>query len=150
MAADPPKPGEGPRPAPAPAIDRAPTPKPVQKEIVGHRATVSDTESVPFAKADSVTFVAGKLEGRQGVRVRTTQPRYGDASIHDSEIIGDQPTVFGTTVDRDGNVIDVQILQSSGSTNIDQDRKNAVWNWILEPKRDTNGHLICTWVINFG
>jgi hypothetical protein len=150
MAVDQTKPGIGPPPSPAVSASHLPTPKPMQKQIVGHRATVSDTESVPFAKADSVNFVAGKLEARQGVKVRTTEPRYGDASIHDYEIIGDQPTIFGTTVDRDGNVVDVQILQSSGSTNIDQDRKIAVWNWILEPKKDKDGHLIGTWVINFG
>jgi hypothetical protein len=150
MATDPTKPGIGPAPTPAASASHLPTPKAVQKQIVGHRATVSDTESVPFAKADSMNFVDGKLEARQGVKVRTTQPRYGDASIHDYEIIGDQPTIFGATVDRDGNVVDVQILQSSGSSNIDQDRKIAVWNWILEPKKDKDGHLIGTWVINFG
>jgi hypothetical protein len=127
------------------------TPKPVEKEIRGHRATVSDTESIAFAKADNVTFRAGRVEGRQGLKVKSTMPRFGLASEVDLENLGRLHLVLGVTVDADGTPQDVEVLESSGSVNVDLDCKNEVYNhWTLEPKKDKDGHPIdLTWVINF-
>jgi hypothetical protein len=127
------------------------TPKPVEKEIRGHRATVSDTESIAFAKSDSVTFRAGKMQGRQGLKVRSTMPRFGTASEIDLQDLGVLHLVLGVTVDADGTPQDVVVLQSSGSQNVDQDCKNEVYNhWSLEPKKDKDGHPVdFNWVINF-
>jgi len=127
------------------------TPKPVEKEIRGHRATLSDTESVAFARADNVTFRAGRVEGRQGLKVKSTMPRFGLASEIDLQDIGRLHLVLGVTVDADGTPQDVVILESSGSKNVDLDCKNEVYNrWSLEPRKDKDGHVIDnTWVINF-
>jgi hypothetical protein len=164
--ATPPQPGVGPQPMstasaaqpsgtknPQPNLPKAQTdtPKPVEKEIRGHRATVSDTESVAFAKSDSVTFRAGKMEGRQGLKVKSTMPRFGTASEIDLQDLGQLRLVLGVTVDADGTPQDVVVLQSSGSQNVDQDCKNEVYNhWSLEPKKDKDGHPVdFNWVINF-
>jgi outer membrane biosynthesis protein TonB len=127
------------------------TPKPVEQEVPGHRATLSDTESIAFAKADNVTFRAGQVEGRQGLKVKSTMPRFGTASRIDLQDLGGLHLVLGVTVDADGTPQDVVVIQSSGSTNVDQDCKNEVYNhWTLEPKKDKDGHPIdLTWVINF-
>jgi TonB family protein len=121
-------------------VAQLPTPKPVQKEIRGHRATQSDTESIALAKTNSLTFKAGKVEGRKGLKVQSTMPRFGLASEVDIEQLGGVHTVLEARVDADGNVLDVQIVQTSGSNNIDEDCKRAVYNWIMEPAKDKDGH----------
>jgi hypothetical protein len=138
-------------PQPKLATAQTATPKPVEQEVAGHRATLSDTESVAFAKADNVTFHAGRVDGRQGLKVKSTMPRFGTASRIDLQDLGGLHLVLGVTVDADGTPQDVIVIQSSGSTNVDQDCKNEVYNhWTLEPKKDKDGHPIdLTWVINF-
>jgi len=90
------------------------------------------------------------MVGRKGLHVETKNPSYGDASYNDAEIIGDVPTLFAVPVDADGKVRDVQIVQSSGSQHIDQDRKNAIWQWTLEPAKDKDGHVIDNiWMVAF-
>lgn len=116
-------------------------PKSDLKEVRGKKLETSDTESVAFAKAPSLMFVAGHLEGRKGLRVQTKEPRYHDSSEVDMESLGYPRTLLGVKVDADGNVLDVTVLESSGSTNIDLDRKRAVWDWILEPEKDKDGHV---------
>jgi TonB family protein len=129
---------------------QAPTPKPEQREVRGHRATLSDTESIALAKINSGIFKAGRLVGRKGLKVKTTLPRFGDASYADIQMLGGVRTVVQARVDADGNVQDVQVVQTSGSQNVDQDCKTAVWNWTLEPEKDKTGRPVdYTWTIAF-
>jgi hypothetical protein len=131
-------------------LSESPTIKSVLKEIRGHQATVSDTESVAMSTTNGGIFKAGRMEGRKGLHVETKNPNYGDASYHDAQIVGDSPTLFAVPVAADGTVQDVQLLQSSGSENIDQDRKNALWKWKLEPAKDKEGHIIDNiWIVAF-
>jgi TonB family protein len=131
-------------------LAQLPTPNPTQKEIRGHRATASDTESIAFAGANSAVFRAGRLEGRKGLRVKTTQVRFHDSSEADIQLLGGIRTVVSARVDADGNVLDVQIVESSGSENVDEDCKLAVWNWTLEPQKDKDGHPTdLNWTIAF-
>jgi hypothetical protein len=133
-------------PVPNVPLAQSPTPKPIQKEIRGHRATASDTESVAFASTDNNNFVSGRLDARRGVKVKWSEPRYGLASEHDYGVVGDAPTTFMVPIDADGNPEDVIVQQSSGSDNIDRDRKNAVWNSVFAAK-DKDGHPITQWVV---
>ena len=131
-------------------LAQLPTPKPVEKEVRGHRATASDTESIAFASTNSSVFRAGHLEGRKGLKVKTTLPRFGLASEVDIQSLGGIRTVISARVDADGQVQDVVVVESSGSENVDQDCKAAVWNWILEPEKDKDGHPTdLNWVIAF-
>jgi TonB family protein len=131
-------------------LAQLPTPKPTQKEIRGHKATASDTESIAFASSNSTVFRAGRLEGRKGLKVKTTLPRFGLASEVDIQSLGGIRTVISARVDADGQVQDVQVVESSGSENIDQDCKTAVWNWTLEPEKDKDGHPTdLNWLIAF-
>ncbi len=111
---------------------------------------LSDTESMAFARNDNLTFHAGKVEGRKGLRVRTTVPRLGYASEIDLETMNRLHLVLGVTVDNQGNPQDVEVLESSGSVNVDQDYKNEVYNhWNLEPKKDKDGNPTdLNWVVS--
>jgi hypothetical protein len=111
------------------------------KELAGKKTEISDTESMALAKAPALTYEAGQLLGRKGLKVQTKQPRYGYASEVDMESLGYPRTLLGVKVDADGNVLDVKVLESSGSTNIDRDREIAVWHWVLEPARDKDGNI---------
>jgi hypothetical protein len=141
----------------APAPSGTPTPvvatangrqNEVPQAIKGHRAVSGDTESVAFAKANSLVIHDGKVEGRQGLKVSTKIPIFGDASRHDAEIMENFHLVLGAQVDADGNVSDVIILHSSGSPNIDLDYQNCIFNWTFEPPKDKAGHpMAAQWAI---
>ncbi len=129
---------------PTPPTPPAPTPK----EIRGHTAVSSDTDSTPFANANSAHFHDGKLEGRKGRKVKTTRIQYGLAAIADYPGLTDPTVVLGVTVDASGNVRDVIVLHTSGSDNIDQPAIRAVYNWWFEPGKDKDGHpLPDQWVV---
>jgi TonB family protein len=150
-----------PPPVETPALPTPPTPPapptplmpPVQptnppQKIDGHSSLPSDTDSPPFAKANSVRFHNGQLLGRQGRKVKTTRIQFGLAAMSDFMSLPNPTVVLGVTVDAGGNVKNVEILQSSGSSNIDQPCKVAVYNWWFEPEKDKNGHpLPDLWVV---
>jgi hypothetical protein len=131
-------------------LSESPTIKSVLKEIRGHEATVSDTESLAYSSTNGGIFRAGSMKSRNGLKVKMKLAIYGEASVHDAGIVGDAVTLIGVKVDADGNPLDVQILQSSGSENIDQDRKNAIWMSILSPQKDKDGRVIDDiWVVAY-
>jgi hypothetical protein len=120
----------------------------VAKALRGRRAISSDADSVAFANANSDTFRDGRIEGRQGLRVSPKRVVFGDASSNDAEVMGGFRLVIGAWVDADGNVTDDVILQSSGSSNIDQDYKTSIYGWTFEPPKDKAGHPMATqWAI---
>jgi hypothetical protein len=128
-----------------------PKTKSERKQVVGHKAEASDTESIAFAENHPAMFRAGRLEGRQGLKVKTTIPQLGFASRADARALPDVVAVLRAKVDVDGVVQDVEILQSSGSANIDEDIKLAILNeWNLEPRKDKDGNPDSLyWVIRF-
>ena len=138
-------------PLPNVPIAKAVISKSQTKQIRGHKAQLSDSESIAFSNAHPGIFRDGKLEGRKGLKVKTTIPRLGYASQLDVESLGRLVAVLGVTVDVDGSVLDVEILKSSGSPNIDEDLKLAVLNdWTLESEKDKDGRpLSLYWTIRF-
>jgi protein TonB len=157
--------------AAAPAVGKAPTPAQAEfgvgqpaiaapstggkqpsgaaVEIKGHSSPSSDTDSFAMvAQSNNVRFHDGKMEARQGRKVKTTRPNYGLAAMTDAQSMPDVTVVLGVTVDAAGNVSDVTILHSSGSENIDLPTKAAVYNWWFEPKKDKDGRgLPDLWVV---
>ena len=117
---------------------RPPTP-PVMKPHGSQPGRSSDTDSMPFAHANSVTFKDGQMMGRQGRRVRTTHIDFGLAGPIVASSLADPRVVLGVTVDSAGNVQNVTLLRSSGSDNIDQPAENEVYNWWFEPLKDATG-----------
>jgi len=125
-------------PKPAPAADLPPLP-PGESIVKKRDAASSDTESVPFSKAHSVTFRNGKLAGREGRKVKTTPIRLGLAGETDAMARGGANVQLGVRVEATGFVKSVEILHSSGSDNIDLPCQRAVYNWWFEPKKDADG-----------
>ena len=131
-APPPPKPTA--KPAAAEPATQQPTKKP---EAQPGRS--SDTDSMAFSKASNVTFKDGKVQGRQGRRVRTTHIAFGLAAEGDAASLADPRVVLGVTVDNTGSVQNVIVLRSSGSDNIDSPAQTAVYNWWFEPLKDAAG-----------
>jgi hypothetical protein len=124
------------------------TPPPPSKEVRGRQATASDTESVPFAKDATVTFRAGRMDARKGLNVQLFTPRFGLASENDLYAMGDLRLVLGAHVRPDGSVSLVEVLQSSGSSNVDLDCERAVYAGTFETRKDKDGHPMATlWTV---
>jgi TonB family protein len=141
--------GQPAMPAPSPPTPARPEPSGAPLEVKGHSSRASDTDSFALvAKSNNVHFRDGKMEARQGRKVKTTRPNYGLAAMTDAQSMLTTTVVLGVTVKGDGYVKDVTILQSSGSENIDLPTKEAVYNWWFEPKQDKDGRgLPDLWVV---
>jgi TonB family protein len=134
--------------APRDAKDPTPTNATPPKQIKGISSVTSDTDSMPFAKANSVTFHNGKVEGRKGRIVKTTRIDFGLAGEADLFSYGDPRVVLGVRVDAGGDVQSVVVLRSSGSDNIDRPAVRSVYNWWFEPLKDKDGNpLADLWVV---
>lgn len=137
-------PGPAPRAAPVPP---PPAPAPAVVAAVAP-ASHSDTDSVPFTRANHATFKNGQMVGRLGRRVRTTHIAFGLAAEADAISLADPRVVLGVTVDAAGNVQNVVVLRSSGSDSIDLPSQNAVYNWWFEPLKNPAGRgLPDVWVV---
>lgn len=146
-AAPPPTPnGSADGSASATATPAAPAPPP--RQVTGRRAVPSDTDSDPFAKTDSVTFHDGRVDAREGLKVRTVRPRWSLSS--DQAGADTRRFTLGAYVDASGNVYNVVVLTGSGSDFVDNDAREAVYGWWFEPPKDAAGHPKATqWTIRF-
>jgi TonB family protein len=124
------------------------TPPTTPQAMAGHTSIASDTDSLPFARASSAHFHNGKMDARQGRRVKTTRIDIDLAGRGDLTSIGSMTVVLGVVVDPAGFVKDVVILHSSGSDFIDLPCQRAVYNWWFEPEKDKDGKpLPDKWVV---
>jgi hypothetical protein len=112
------------------------------KELAGHKAEESDTDSMAFAKVPTTVFRNGKLEGRKGLKVTTKQVRFTAVSEREWFALGYPRTVFGVRVDDKGIPQNVIVLESSGSNYVDDDRKQSLYEWTLEPEKDKDGKVV--------
>ncbi len=124
------------------------TPPPPARETRGRLASASDTESVPFAAETTITFHAGRLEGRQGLKVDAYTPRWGLASEDDLTAMGELHGAFGVRTNPDGSPASAETLKSSGSGNVDQDITRALYRFTFPVQKDKDGHPLATyWTI---
>ena len=115
-------------------------------------AQKSDSESDPFARIGSLTFHDGILEVQKGRKVKTTRPRVLLPGEIDLATRGGATVVLNITIDATGKVTSAQVQESSGSNDIDQPCRVAVYDWWFEPSRDKQGHPIAdvlTFTIRF-
>ena len=110
-------------------------------------AQQSESDSDAFTKLGVAVFHNGKLSIRSGRKVRTVRPQLLVPGILD--VIGVQnPTVIlKINIDPTGKVTFVDVLQSSGSNDIDQPCVVAVYDWWFEPARDRTGKPISDAII---
>ncbi len=124
------------------------TSPPPAREERGRQATPSDTESVPFAKDATVAFHDGRMEARDGLKVQVYNPRWGLASGDDLAAMGQLHAVFGVRVRPTGEVALVELITSSGSANVDEDCKRALYAGTFEARKDKLGQPVATlWTV---
>lgn len=119
------------------------TQKPGVQEPIGEPRQKSDSDSDIFSRiSDSFVFHAGKLVARQGRKVKTTTPQVGIAGFKDAEQLDNATVVLEVHIAASGKVTDVKIAHSSGSNNLDEPTRLAIYDWWFEPARDKKGRPV--------
>jgi TonB family protein len=102
-------------------------------------AIMSESESDPFARGNSVQFRDGRVEARFGRKVKTIRPHLSLAAKYDLMGMQFPRMVVRVSVDASGNVRRVDITKSTGSDSADQEVKVALYQWWFEPPKDKSG-----------
>ncbi|HWE02201.1 MAG TPA: energy transducer TonB [Tepidisphaeraceae bacterium] len=122
----------------APGLDR-PSADPAQE---------SDSESDPFSKtAISAVLHDGRLEVREGRKIKTTRPHFLPGAVGAFLANPDPVLVLKISVNPNGNVKNVDIVRSTGSIEIDQPCRVAVYDWWFEPSHDKKGRPVADVVL---
>ncbi len=93
------------------------------------------SDSDAFTSIGSVDFRGGAINARIGRRHRITRPRIALGGMVDAVSIGRVVVTLQLKIDQQGNVVNVQIAESSGSANIDEATKLAAYEWWFDPKK---------------
>jgi TonB family protein len=127
----------------APVVSAAPgspTPGGAQQPAADP-ARMSDSESDAFSQLGTVVFRDGGLDVRAGRKIKTKRPKLLLAArIWDAIVIQRPEVTLKIDTDETGKVTSVIVLKSSGSNEIDQPTRVAVYDWWFEPKVDAKGH----------
>ena len=130
----------------APPVE-APPPSPPQPQVLtagsgADAAPKSDSESDAFSVLGSVEFKAGRVTVRSGRQVKTRRPKIGLAGMVDLAHATTARVVLKVAVDETGKVTNVDVARSSGSNEIDQPCRVAMYDWWFEPKKDAAGRAV--------
>jgi TonB family protein len=106
----------------------------------GESGNKSESESDPFSTAPTFTFRNGKVEARDGRKVKTVRPKLTEAGIQAVISMEDPRVILGVKIDEEGKVTGVEYIQKSGSNEVDLPTYLAVWKWEFEPSKDKDGH----------
>lgn len=137
-----------PTPAKAPSGPSAKT----SQAPVGDVAPQSDSDSDAFTTTGSAEFRPGKVVARFGRAVKMVRPKLSLAGRNDLLSLMDPTVTLEVRADETGTVRDVRITHSSGSNEVDQPCKLAMYQWWFEPPRDRTGRArpaVMTWTIHF-
>jgi protein TonB len=129
------KAGVAPASPPQPGNERS-------RQAAADPAPMSDSESDPFTIAGNVEFVPGRVEAHLGRKVKTTRPKLTLAGRNDVLTLGGATVQLKVKTDAEGNVRDVKVLRTSGSNEIDQPCRVAVFDWWFEPPKNAAGQPI--------
>jgi TonB family protein len=141
----PPTPAVKPQPAvvAVPQSTRGDGRTPGQPRVSAAPLPQSDSDSDPFSRLSSVTvFQNGKLDVRLGRKVKTTRPQVHIAGILDLIERSNPSVVVEVHIEPTGRVSDVKIARSSGSNQIDEPTRLAIYDWWFEPAKDKQGHAV--------
>lgn len=105
-------------------------------------APKSDSEVDAFSVLGSAQFRGGRVTVRSGRQVKTRRPKIGLAGMVDLAQRSAAEVVLKVAVDASGKVTDVNVLRSSGSNEIDQPCRVAMYDWWFEPKKNATGHPV--------
>jgi TonB family protein len=130
----------GPETSPRP-VERAAAVREAQR-LAADPAPMSDSEIDPFSEMGSATFRAGKVEARTGRQVRTSRPRLSLGARYELLKWADPQVILKVKIDASGNVTSVDVLRSSGSSDLDLACQQAMYEWWIEPPRDASGNAV--------
>ena len=141
-------------------------PMPVPQPELAHRDTTSATEAQPrtraapaagtgadpaprsdsevdaFSVLGSAQFREGRVTVRSGRQVKTRRPKIGLAGLIDLSQRSTAQVLLKVAVDETGKVTNVEVAKSSGSNEIDQPCRVAMYEWWFEPKRGPDGRAV--------
>jgi TonB family protein len=100
---------------------------------------MSESESDAFSRIGSINVKNGKVEARLGRSFKSVKPRLSLKGELDAISIAKPIVEMKVLVDETGKVIDVKVLRSSGSNEIDLPTTTAMYKWWIEPARDKQG-----------
>lgn len=112
------------------------------QEPAADPARMSDSESDPFSRLGSAVVRDGRLQVRFGRKVKTRRPNLLLAAQVDLLTMGRAEIVLNITIDETGKVTNVEVEKSSGSNDIDQPTRVAVYDWWFEPRKDATGRAV--------
>lgn len=112
----------------------------------------SESESDAFSDVGTLVFRNGRLEARFGRKIRTVRPRFTISGQLDLATFVNPTVQLIVHADASGKPTLVEIIRSSGSTNIDEPVRLALYQWWFEPPKDKNGKPmpdVMLWTIDF-
>jgi TonB family protein len=110
--------------------------------VAGDPAPESESESDAFSRMGNVRVRNGKVEARLGRDFKSVRPRLSMKGELDAMSVRRPVVDMKVYLDETGKVIDVKILRSSGSNEIDLPTTSAMYKWWIEPARDKEGKAI--------
>ena len=144
VAAQVPRPAVVPPAPAAPVAARLRPPSPA-KQATGtgaDPAPKSDSEVDAFSVLGSAQFREGRVTVRSGRQVKTRRPKIGLAGQIDLSQRSTSQVLLKVAIDETGKVTNVEVAKSSGSNEIDQPCRVAMYEWWFEPKRTADGRAV--------
>ena len=131
-----------------PVAQPAPTPEDGGSRVGGSAeaaadpARMSDSEADAFSRLGTAIVRDGRLEIRFGRKVKTRRPKLLLAAQVELLTLRRAEVVLKIEIDATGKVTSVEVVKSSGSNDIDQPTRVAVYDWWFEPKKDASGKAV--------
>lgn len=130
-------------PAPTPPVEAQTQPPAPQATGTGaDPAPKSDSEVDAFSVLGSAQFREGRVTVRAGRQVKTRRPKIGLAGLIDLSQRSTAQVLLKVAIDETGKVTNVEVAKSSGSNEIDQPCRVAMYEWWFEPKRAADGRAV--------
>lgn len=106
----------------------------------GEAGNQSESESDPFSKTATFIYRNGKVEARDGRKVKTVRPKLTEAGIQAVIAMEEPLVVLAVKIDDQGKVTGVDYVRKSGSNEVDLPTYLAAWKWEFEPSKDKAGN----------
>ena len=103
---------------------------------------MSESESDAFSRMGTIQVRNGRVEARLGRDFKSVKPRLSLKGELDAISIAKPVVEMRVSVDETGRVIDVKVLRSSGSNEIDLPTTTAMYKWWIEPAKNREGKAI--------
>lgn len=131
------------QPVPVPPADARPQmPTPKAAGTGADPAPKSDSEVDAFSVLGTAQFREGRVTVRSGRQVKTRRPKIGLAGLIDLSQRSTAQVLLKVAIDETGKVTNVEVAKSSGSNEIDQPCRVAMYDWWFEPKRGPDGRAV--------